>query len=72
MQDRCAEAADLPPLLRDTRNLHPREAVRVMTGAVMTACHGKPADDATVLCLDWHDNQPATAYGSRGAVVEDR
>jgi serine phosphatase RsbU (regulator of sigma subunit) len=52
MQDRCAEPVDLPALLLDTRDLHPREVVRVMTGAAVTACHGKLDDDATVLCLD--------------------
>jgi serine phosphatase RsbU (regulator of sigma subunit) len=63
MQDRCAEPVDLPALLRDTGDLHPREAIRVMTGAVMTACHGTLDDDATVLCLDWHGTSrpPPTA-----------
>jgi len=41
MHEHCAAAAGLPALLRDTADLHPREAVRVLTGAVMDACHGK-------------------------------
>lgn len=64
MHERCAAAAGLPALLRDTADLHPREAVRVLTGAVMDACHGKLPDDATVLCLDWYGAQPpATPIG---------
>jgi hypothetical protein len=43
-----------------------------MTGAVMTACHGKLDDDATVLCLDWHGTQPPPAYSSTAAAAEDR
>jgi hypothetical protein len=54
MRERCAGAADLPARLRDTRHLHPREVVRVLTSAVLDACHGSLPDDATVLCLDWH------------------
>lgn len=58
MQDRGAAAVDLPALIHDTRALHPREAVRVLTGAVLEACRGKLHDDATVMILDW--------YGTRG------
>jgi serine phosphatase RsbU (regulator of sigma subunit) len=72
MQDRCAEPVDLAALLRDTCDLHPREAIRVMTSTVMNACHGKLNDDATVLCLDWYGTQPPTAYSRRDAAAEDR
>ncbi|MBP5889279.1 PP2C family protein-serine/threonine phosphatase [Streptomyces scabiei] len=54
MQDRGAAAADLFSVAHDTRALHPREAVRSMTAAVLDACHGNLKDDATVLILDWH------------------
>lgn len=54
MQERRADAVDLSALLLDTRHLHPREVVRIMTGAVVAACGGVLTDDATALCLDWH------------------
>ncbi|MGW0611381.1 PP2C family protein-serine/threonine phosphatase [Streptomyces sp. NPDC002788] len=54
MQERGAAAADLASVVHDTRALHPREAVRSLTAAVLDACHGNLKDDATVLILDWH------------------
>ncbi|MFF7546472.1 PP2C family protein-serine/threonine phosphatase [Streptomyces canus] len=57
MQERGAAAADLTSVIHDTRALHPREAVRALTGAVLDACHGSLKDDATVLVLDWHGDR---------------
>ncbi|MFE6488906.1 PP2C family protein-serine/threonine phosphatase, partial [Streptomyces sp. NPDC057757] len=57
MQERCASSVDLGAVMRDTRALHPREAVRAMTAAVLAACDGNLKDDATVLILDWHANR---------------
>ncbi|UUS34553.1 serine/threonine-protein phosphatase [Streptomyces changanensis] len=54
MQERGAAAVDLAAAVHDTRALHPREAVRSLTAAVLDACHGNLRDDATVLILDWH------------------
>ncbi|MET7296609.1 PP2C family protein-serine/threonine phosphatase [Streptomyces griseoloalbus] len=57
MQERGAAAVDLASVVHDTRSLHPREAVRSLTAAVLDACHGNLQDDATVLILDWHGNR---------------
>ncbi|WP_149549478.1 PP2C family protein-serine/threonine phosphatase [Streptomyces marokkonensis] len=54
MQERGAASVDLAALAHETRALHPREAVRSLTAAVLDACHGNLRDDATVLILDWH------------------
>ncbi|WP_411104901.1 PP2C family protein-serine/threonine phosphatase [Streptomyces sp. cmx-4-9] len=58
MQEREAEAVDLPALLRKTAAEHPREVVRTLVGAVAAAYDDRPPrDDATVLCLDWHGSR---------------
>ncbi|KUL68740.1 MULTISPECIES: PP2C family protein-serine/threonine phosphatase [unclassified Streptomyces] len=61
MQERGAAAVDLASVVHDTRALHPREAVRSLTAAVLDACHGNLKDDATVLILDWHGNRSRPA-----------
>ncbi|MFF8942792.1 PP2C family protein-serine/threonine phosphatase [Streptomyces sp. NPDC014864] len=61
MQERGAAAVDLASVIHDTRALHPREAVRTLTAAVLDACHGNLKDDATVLILDWHSKRSRPA-----------
>ncbi|MFF0015095.1 PP2C family protein-serine/threonine phosphatase, partial [Streptomyces sp. NPDC005374] len=62
MQERGAADADLNQVIHDTRTLHPREAVRALTTAVLDACHGTLKDDATVLILDWHGDHPRPTH----------
>ena len=54
MLERNAAGLDLADVIADTRLLHPREAVRTLADRVLDVTGGVLADDATVLCLDWH------------------
>ncbi|MFF7559438.1 PP2C family protein-serine/threonine phosphatase [Streptomyces pseudovenezuelae] len=57
MLERGAATADLASVIHATGALHPRDAVRALTAAVLDACHGSLRDDATVLVLDWHGDR---------------
>ncbi|MGW8065523.1 PP2C family protein-serine/threonine phosphatase [Streptomyces ziwulingensis] len=70
MHDRDAAAVDLPGIIHDTRDEHPREAVRALTSAVHEACGGSLPDDATTLVLDWHGGRPESRR-IRGAATPD-
>ena len=48
----------LAALLADNQELAPPELVRYITRAVTESCNGEISDDATVVCLDWHPQQP--------------
>ncbi len=68
MSERNAADAEIEGLLATLGHLHPREAVQVLTGAVLHVTGGAVRDDATVLIVDWygqHDTPPAPSHNSR-------
>ena len=67
MLERNAAGLDLPETIRDTRLLHPREAVRAMADRVLDATGAVLSDDATVLCLDWHGGHGRDRGSAHGA-----
>ena len=67
MLERNASAVDVLSVLTDSQHLHPREAVQVLTRSVVQACGGQLADDATVLCFDWHGGPPRPRETTAGA-----
>jgi serine phosphatase RsbU (regulator of sigma subunit) len=54
MLERNAAHADMAGLIAAGGAMHPREAVQHLVQAVLEATNGTLADDATVMCLDWH------------------
>lgn len=56
MSERNAAEAEIEGLLGTLSHLHPREAVQVLTGAVLHVTGGAVRDDATVLIVDWYGN----------------
>jgi hypothetical protein len=67
MLERNAAGLDLPASIKDTRSLHPREAVRALADRVLDATQRELSDDATVMCLDWHGGHGrdrATLHGA--------
>ncbi len=55
---------DVAAAVAETAALHPREVVHVFKAAVLAATGAKLADDAAVLCIDWHGST-GTAHRGR-------
>jgi serine phosphatase RsbU (regulator of sigma subunit) len=70
MLERNVARVNLPATLADTQSLHPREAVRAMADKALEAAGHELADDATVLCLDWHGSHEHTRSSVAGADPE--
>lgn len=66
--ERNAVRLDLSELLGTSLDRHPREVVRELAGQVLAATDGNLADDATVLCIDWHGS--GERYASNGSDAE--
>lgn len=54
MSERNAAEAEIEALLGTLGHLRPREAVQVLTGAVLQVTGGAVRDDATVMIVDWY------------------
>lgn len=67
MLERNAESLDITALLLAGRHLHPREAIRYLTNAVLDAVGGELRDDATSLCFDWHGGTQGDRVSHAGA-----
>ncbi len=55
---------DLPKILAETAERHPRQVVRELAGTILEITGGDLKDDATVLCIDWYG-----PYGERNAIA---
>ena len=67
MLERNAADIDLPAILLQSADLHPREAIQYLTRAVLDASGGNLKDDATAMCLDWHGGPPRDRDAEQGA-----
>ncbi|MEU7608394.1 PP2C family protein-serine/threonine phosphatase [Micromonospora sp. NPDC049204] len=64
MRERNAADLDLPAALLGISHLHPREAVRALSDAVLAIAGPVLADDATLLIIDWYGGE-----GSRSSTA---
>lgn len=70
MVERNAVDVDFPAAIVQTRELHPREAVRALADRVLEATGNKLRDDATVLCVDWHGHHGVARVTRHGADLD--
>ncbi|HVE73935.1 MAG TPA: hypothetical protein VNA30_02425, partial [Mycobacteriales bacterium] len=62
---------DVPGLLSEVGHLHPREAVQVLTAAVVASSGEGLKDDATALVLDWYGG-PDQSRDAHSGATDDR
>jgi serine phosphatase RsbU (regulator of sigma subunit) len=54
MLERNAASVDIAGLVERCAHMHARETVRHLVRALLDTTGGRLADDATIMCLDWH------------------
>ena len=57
-RSQAAAHLDVAAAVAQTAALHPREVVHVFKASVLAAAQAELADDASVLCIDWHGRDP--------------
>ncbi|MGZ5404037.1 MAG: PP2C family protein-serine/threonine phosphatase [Nocardioides sp.] len=67
MLERNAAGIDLSVAIKDTRDLHPREVVRLLADSVLRATGHELEDDATVMVLDWKGEHGGPRETEQGA-----
>ena len=67
MLERNAAHVDLPALMVEGADMHPREAVQHVVLALLKAADGELKDDATAMCVDWHGGPPRARTSDAGA-----
>ncbi len=70
MLDRNAAEADVRALLEQVADLHPREAVQILTHAVLNATGDNLRDDATIMIVDWYGGPDLPRGATAGATHE--
>ena len=53
-RNEAAAHLDVEAAMAATASMHPREVVHVFKASVLAATQAQLADDASVLCIDWH------------------
>jgi len=67
MLERKAAALDLRSEIIATRDMHPREATRLLADKVLALAGHKLEDDATLLIVDWHGGHGSARDTTDGA-----
>jgi serine phosphatase RsbU (regulator of sigma subunit) len=67
MLERNAANLEITSVVRATRTLHAREAVRELADGVLRARGRERMDDATILMVDWHGGHGRERHAPSGA-----